>query len=281
MIELSVQMPMFRVKYIAWLALESLCRQKNISFEWELIVTEEMIGNEVFGRDEVFSYAKRLRKVGCKKIVYIGLRSWIPLATKLGLLTDYCTKTSKIVSFQSADYYSSPFILTSQWKAFEDPEIEWFSCSPSTIFYDVATGISKVTANGPKGSGRAYLTSISRMVGKGTRRKGVDKWLWQTTHEVLKRPPRIHVDKKENWKYAFNVNGFHNCTLSRGRKIRTDHKKWSDIKFDWKDNIPVEIMKRVVESKQFISKHRLGLEKSKATSSKELKKIVSVVQKDL
>ena len=49
MIEYSVRMPMFRVKYIAWLALESLCRQKGVTFEWELVMAEEQIGNEIFG----------------------------------------------------------------------------------------------------------------------------------------------------------------------------------------------------------------------------------------
>jgi len=38
MIELSVGLPFFRSKYIGWAALESLCLQENINFEWELII---------------------------------------------------------------------------------------------------------------------------------------------------------------------------------------------------------------------------------------------------
>ena len=41
MIEMSVRMPLFRARYIAWLALESLCRQKRVTFKWELVIAEE------------------------------------------------------------------------------------------------------------------------------------------------------------------------------------------------------------------------------------------------
>ena len=59
-IEFSVRMPMFRSKYIAWLALESLCRQKGVNFEWELITAEEQVGKEVFGKKR---YCYRMQKL--------------------------------------------------------------------------------------------------------------------------------------------------------------------------------------------------------------------------
>jgi len=41
MIEMSVVMPLYRAKFIGWLAFESLIRQKGIDFEWELIIMQE------------------------------------------------------------------------------------------------------------------------------------------------------------------------------------------------------------------------------------------------
>lgn len=50
MIELTVAMPLYNSKYIAWLAMESLCRQKNVTFDWELIVSEEQ-NDEMYGEE--------------------------------------------------------------------------------------------------------------------------------------------------------------------------------------------------------------------------------------
>ena len=48
MIEASVTLPLFRSQYIAWLQLESLCRQQDVDFEWELLIAEEQ-GDETIG----------------------------------------------------------------------------------------------------------------------------------------------------------------------------------------------------------------------------------------
>jgi len=50
MIELTVGIPMFRSRHIGWLALESLCRQKDIDFKWELLIMEE---EESLGEEKV------------------------------------------------------------------------------------------------------------------------------------------------------------------------------------------------------------------------------------
>ncbi len=70
MIELSVCAPFFRAKYIGWLALESLCRQKDINFEWELIISEEMF-DEAMGKDVIMKYKSRLEDLGCVRLKYI------------------------------------------------------------------------------------------------------------------------------------------------------------------------------------------------------------------
>lgn len=266
-IEFSVRMPMFRVKYIAWLALESLCRQKGINFEWELIMAEEQIGNEIFGKEKVDKYIPRLKAVGCKRVHYIPLKAWIPLAQKMCLLVENCSKESKYVAFQSADYYSSPGILAAQYSAFKrNPNIDWFTSRPWTVFYDIQTGISKMVRNGAKGSGRACKLKYARLIAPTTRRKGCDKWFYNNIVAIVKskenRVLREYIDT-EQWRYAFNVHGFHNCTLSRGGRMRSGHKKFREVSFDWKKNIPVDILERVDSLKEFIPNHKLGLPKGR------------------
>ena len=46
---LSVALPMYSAQSIAWLAMESLCRQE-CDFEWELLIAEETYpGSNFFG----------------------------------------------------------------------------------------------------------------------------------------------------------------------------------------------------------------------------------------
>lgn len=40
-IRLSIGLPLYNSSKIVWLALNSLCGQKNINFEWELVICEE------------------------------------------------------------------------------------------------------------------------------------------------------------------------------------------------------------------------------------------------
>ena len=46
--ELTVALPVYNSKKIAWMAIESLCSQINVDFNWELIVYEEIHSESVF-----------------------------------------------------------------------------------------------------------------------------------------------------------------------------------------------------------------------------------------
>jgi hypothetical protein len=46
-IKFTVALPIYNSKKIAWISLESLIRQENINFDWELIVYEEIHSESV------------------------------------------------------------------------------------------------------------------------------------------------------------------------------------------------------------------------------------------
>jgi hypothetical protein len=265
MIEYSVVLPMYRSKYIGWLALESLCRQVKVKHQWELVVAEDLSPGEVFGKEALLSYRMRLSNVGCTNITYIPLKKWVPLCAKICLLHDNCSKSSKYAMFQSADYYSSPHIVHKSYRVLsENPDYDWFGSTPTTIFYDIETGIAKMVPNTAQGSGRVVKLSLAKLVKPAPRKKGCDKWFWNNCLAELKakehRSIRVFNDN-EVWRSAFNVNGFHNCTLKRTARIRQDHPKWVPVNFDWKSNIPKDILKMVEDSKVNLSKHKLGINK--------------------
>ena len=185
MIEYSVCLPMFRAKYIAWLAFESLCRQKDVEFDWELIIAEEQT-EEVFGRKNVFDYEDRLKQVGCHRIHYIPLQKWIPLAKKECLLFNNCSEESKYMRTQAADCYSSPHILAESYKILRNnPKIDWFECKPYIIFYDIETGTAKMV------SSKGYVPSVKLKIAKGIKsspiRRGCDTWFRKNYNSVCKK----------------------------------------------------------------------------------------------
>lgn len=88
MYAMTVALPMYRCRSIGWLALESLCRQVDIDFEWELIIMEEagvnagILGFDPMGRGTIMAYKARLKEVGCTSIQYVPLKEWLPLSEK-------------------------------------------------------------------------------------------------------------------------------------------------------------------------------------------------------
>ena len=56
---------MYRAQHAGWLALESLCWQRDVDFEWELIVIEEQF--DAMGEDAVRAYEGRLQQKGSSR----------------------------------------------------------------------------------------------------------------------------------------------------------------------------------------------------------------------
>jgi len=97
-IKLSVGIPCYNGNDIAWLCMEGLCNQVNVSFDWEIIICEEIHEKQI-GREFFSQYINRLLNIGCKKITYIELSNWISLSEKW-----------KIIG-QNLDNYDGGFVL--------------------------------------------------------------------------------------------------------------------------------------------------------------------------
>ncbi len=117
LIKLTVALPIWNSKTIAWLALEGLCKQK-VNVPWELLIAEEQI-NE-FGQDAVLKYVRRLRKAGCVSVRYLSLQYKITLPNKWQYLMEHRAESSQAFIFQAADCYSEPNRLQSTYDAMQD-----------------------------------------------------------------------------------------------------------------------------------------------------------------
>lgn len=176
-IELSVGLPVWNSPDITWVAMESLCRQKNIDFDWELIIAEETDA-ERFPHFE--HYYPRLKAIGCKRISYIPIAKRIALSRKWKVLGRNCSDTSRVFVKHDADCYSEPYRLTETHKLMITEGYDWVQ-NKVGLFYNLGTGAT-ILYNDPKGVqapglNKAMLTESIRQLPDEEKWSCVDGWL--------------------------------------------------------------------------------------------------------
>ena len=146
-VEMTVALPALNAKKIIWLSLESLKKQININFAWELIVFEE----EGISKSIVQSYAGILP--GCVRIIYKTITkddafykledikennctSYYTLLEKWINIAKIADNNSKIFVKHAVDCYSSPKRLYIHYEHFKN-EMCYYSTQPKGYFYNI------------------------------------------------------------------------------------------------------------------------------------------------
>jgi hypothetical protein len=217
--DLSLGIPFFRSKYIGWLALESLCRQEDIDFSWELIVFEDNT-EEYMGEDAVRSYLPRLEKVGCKRFLYKALPKWQPLSVKLKQLINEFSD-SEISIWNPDDYYAPSNLLFNAYTSLTSNDFFDRYIIPKTIFYNIKDGktilydvLHKSSRRVDDSTGRAFKTEILKksISYYDNRRSGCDGMTSVAYEKVLKRKPNYFFDETDIWKGGLNTKGLNNIS---------------------------------------------------------------------
>lgn len=182
MVRLTVGLPLYNMGQIAELALTGLCNQKDLSFEWELLVIEEQTSNSL-SRKKLMSYKNRLRSVGCTKIKYIPLKEWIPLGRKWHLLAQKSSETSTCFLLQAGDCYPNSLRLRNTYNSF----------SKGCDYYDEGTGLwysyrmdktilwkPNDTYTHPCMLNMAWSTKLIKQLPDNNKKKNIDRFLYKT-----------------------------------------------------------------------------------------------------
>ena len=267
MIELSVVIPMFRAKYIGWLALESLVRQQGIDFEWELIIAEE-IHDEAMGKTEIMGYEKKLKDIGCVNFEYIGLSKWISLGEKIHLLINKCDSNTKVFVRYDADDYSVPLGLATHHKIFKSNNFHFF-VPTKAIHYNIVDGtvvVQDTEAQDWKGRkddvvGKAWSYEIVKQTPKINKRSSMDGWLYRKVAESVGgfSNIKIYFDRSDNWKYGFSTCGLNNLTFGRLNRMKQLIPPFYKCPINLYNTIPPEILEMLENCKQYVKKHKRGL----------------------
>ncbi len=264
-IELSVAIPMFRAKYIGWLPLEGLIRQKEVDFEWELVIAEEL-NKDPFGEKNIRAYEEKLKEVGCVRVLYEGLKKWVPLSNKWVDMANMCDVNSKIFVLHAADNYSAPLRLSRHYEIFTSNSDVCLHIPTKAIYYNISTGKTilhdtDMVNRKDDCAARAMLTDVVRRMSKPGRRAGVDGWLRGAAKSVCKSNKitfGIFFDKESaNWKYGLNTYGL-NVIMNRGKDFKKIKPPFREYLIDIKKTIPKEVLDRLVKCKEFVGKHKKG-----------------------
>lgn len=216
--ELAVAMPMYRSRHTAWLSFESLCKQEDVNFPWELIVVEEWEPN-MFGLGRILEYADRLEAAGCCRISYQSLSSWIPLCQKWVRLAKLAQESSKFFLLQSADDFYPPKRLFRAMEAMslDSDSVQWFSdyrcllynlnLDKVAIFED-----SKALEGLSSGTCIATLTDIVKRLPIEDKRISVDTWLFQHVKNFTGKDFTVAVNGHDDWLHGFFLQGLNNIS---------------------------------------------------------------------
>lgn len=252
MIKLTVGLPMYRSGKIGELSLESLCRQKNIDFEWELLIIEEP--DSAMGPEKIATYSERLKNVGCSRLEYYRIKEWIPLSLKWYHLANKSSDTSKCFLLKAADCFSQPNRLMETANIFfDDPEIDWAQ-SKKGYFYDIASGEITLfnhdscfmhTRNGkvphPCALNMAVRTDLLKKLKPEHVKRSVDFYIFKELTELKGSPLKVGWTQTENWKFGLDTNGLNNISRERGEMIKNNTPPFEATEATLSDVVPEDI----------------------------------------
>ena len=210
---ISVALPIWNSKKIAWLCMESLCRQRT-TVKWEVIIFEEKHG-EALGKVFYESYRDRLKKAGCIKLLYLTRDDRITLSEKWQIIAQACNKKSDMMCLCAADNYYHPYMIQDSHNAHTKGH-DWFY-TVKGYFLNFENG-RIVIYNRPiaeTGLQMAIKTSLARRLAPGVKLyKNIDCWIKRCCN-----PKNPLIDKSEHWEGTLCTHGYNNISLKRGVPI--------------------------------------------------------------
>jgi len=213
---ITVGLPVWHSEEIAWLAMESLCRQQTRE-EWELIICEE--AKYGLGPHFYADYHPRLAKVGCGPITYIEPTTRVPLNRKWIEIVFRADRRSEALILQAADCYSEPERI--QRTADLIAEYGWVQ-QQRGLFYDIGSGKCILYDHAINPFGKTALNmALSMDVARDIQFKdekwsGVDGWLYKSALKIMPALKTITHDEPR-WSKGVDTHGCNNISKSRSQ----------------------------------------------------------------
>lgn len=239
MIELTVALPIYNSKDIAWIAFEGLCNQKGIDFKWELLVMEEK--HNAFGVDNVRKYVERLKAVGCAGFKYFGLDYQVNLPAKWKSLAEKRSETSIGYLLQAADDCPEPYRLATSYKYLKEG-YDWVQ-NRYGYFFNISTGqcmeYDAKSVNYPTGLNMACASHLLHGLKETTINHAVDRWFFQSVN-----PQKVKWIENDV-KGGCYTDGLNNISLTRKRYYNNPVAPFKKTSLTIEEVIPTNILTKL------------------------------------
>lgn len=234
---ITVALPLWRAKDVAWICLESLCRQKVI-IPWELIICEEQTQDK-FGLDGVEQYIDRLRDAGMVDLNYIIQEKRVRLAHKWRRIAQMANDDSVSFHMCGADNFYQPYTLQNGYDGVKDGA-DWFS-TYECHFYDINTHkLVRYFNRKYSGIEMAFPTEMARRIRGSNKGKGIDLYIYRSL------APKNRVwNETENGLKTVCTHGRNYISWNRGPLINNVRSPFRETEYQLNDLLPSEIIERL------------------------------------
>ena len=231
--KVTVALPIWNGKDIAWLCLESLRRQLNVDFEWELVVFEEQheqqLGIDYFlknGPEDI-------------RIKYVTNSHRYTLGEKWNRIVWESSESSEVIIFCACDNYYHPYTLRDSVNAI-DSGIDWFYTTKGYFYDFYSETIIFYSAARKTGLQMAASMDIARKIPDKPRKRLVDIWL----HANMK-PQHPVIDTSDHWKGTLFTHGYNQISTKRGQYFENIKYPFRKVYISLEEIVPWDIAERI------------------------------------
>ena len=260
-VNFTVALPIYNSEKIAWIAFESLVRQVDVNFSWELIVAEED-GLQKIGDTLCLKYLEALKNAGCSRIVFLKLKEWMPLFQKWMLIYMHSSiKSSKVFMLQAADCFSQIHRLRETMDIFAKKDPDWVQ-SQRGYFYNIHQDLlalydhrtlykltNESMRSHPCCLNMAVKHSLVGSLDEVYCPKGVDRMIF-TQIEKKKGSMKVALNESDSYLTGIDTDGYNNLSLHRVKKIKRLGAPYVRPTHTLDQILPKDIINRLKKLKQ-------------------------------
>ncbi len=210
---ITVGLPVYNMKEIAWLVMESLCRQQT-SDPWELIIFEEehkgACGDKFFN-----GYKGRLTDAGCVRLTYMTAKEKKPLSYKWIEIAKKADIESKMFCICGADNYYQRFMVQDAADAYNEGH-DWVTTRVGYFYNLLSDRMVKFDISGNPhantGLQMAVSTNLIRNIPYAEKHKLIDNWMFNSCKPKRKKALMKNFD-------SLATHGYNNISKNRGKMI--------------------------------------------------------------
>lgn len=229
-IVVTVALPVYNSDKICWLSLESLCEQKNIDFDWELIIYEEIHNKSVFP-NIINDYYERLKKIRCCRILFITNSIKVGLVEKWITIGENTSDTSRVFLLQAADCYSPNNRLKISYDKILNEDFDWYDQTKGYFYSFISEKIYLYDIMSLTNLNMSLKTKYIKTLINSDLKKGIDGYIYNhCLNEINKenRTIRRYYDKVL-YSDSLDTQGYNNISINRENAFKVNKNIFKNV----------------------------------------------------